>query len=82
MILSALVIILSAVDLLLIPKRTPLETSFPFIKSKNKNYKATANKLVNTLLDIKIDTDGFIESNNNLFFFYNYTNINNNIILV
>jgi hypothetical protein len=57
-------------------KKFPNYCIFPFIKAKNKNYKTNADKLVNTLLDVKIDTDGFIESNNNLFFFYNYTTSN------
>jgi len=61
-------------------KKFPNHCIFPFVKNKNKNYKTTANNLVNKLLDIKIHTDGFIESNNNLFFFYNYTNINNPLI--
>jgi len=61
-------------------KKFPNHCIFPFIKAKNKKYKTNANKLVNTLLETKIDTDGFIESNNNLFFFYNYTTINNPLI--
>lgn len=61
-------------------KKFPNYCIFPFIKSKNKNYKSTANKLVYKLLETNIDADGFLESNGNLFFFYNYTNINNPIV--
>jgi len=61
-------------------KKFPNHCIFPFIKAKNKNYKTNANNLVNKLLETKIDAEGFIESNNNIFFFYNYTSVNNPII--
>jgi hypothetical protein len=47
---------------------------FPFVEKNSKSYIKDADNLVHELIDIKIKADGFIQSNNNLFVFYNYTN--------
>jgi len=61
-------------------KLLPNNCIFPFIKTKNTNYEKQANKLVNKLLDENIKTDGFIESNDCLFFFYNYNSVKKTIL--
>ena len=40
---------------------------FPFILNKTKNYIETADKLVKDILDVTIKSDGFIQSNSNLY---------------
>ena len=50
---------------------------FPFIEVKNKSYIKSADKLVKNLIDCQLKNDGFIQSGNNLFVFYNYTKKSN-----
>ena len=62
-------------------KQFPNNCIFPFVLSKkNKVYEKQADELVKKLLNSKIKSDGFIESEKNLFFFYNYTPITKPII--
>ena len=49
---------------------------FPFIDTKKSvNIKSTANKLLKTVIKVKINPTGFLESNNTIFVFYNLSSV-------